>query len=90
MYAYAPDGTKIVSTKELVPGTCDVNDDSYSIVDGRLDFDHGGLECAIRNVAPAWTYVSFSNAEMPIALRLVTETGAVIVTETGNALIALV
>jgi len=42
MYAYAPDGTKIVSTKETVPGTCDVNDDSYSIVDGRLDFDHGG------------------------------------------------
>lgn len=42
MYAYAPDGTKIASTKELVPGTCDVNDDSYSIVDGKLDFDHGG------------------------------------------------
>lgn len=42
MYAYAPDGTRIVSTKELIPGTCDVNDDSYSMVDDRLDFDHGG------------------------------------------------
>lgn len=53
-----------------------------------LDFDHGALECAIRKISPAWTYPVFSNAELPIGYRLVTETGAVIVTETGRALIA--
>lgn len=42
MYAYSPNGNAIVSTKETIPGTCEVTDDSYSVVDGRIDFDHAG------------------------------------------------
>lgn len=53
-----------------------------------LDFDSGILECAIRRVAPAWTYVVFNYAEQPIGPELVTEDGDIIVTETGPALVA--
>lgn len=56
-------------------------------VDRLLDFDHGMLECEIRRISPAWTTVIFNYAEQPIAPYLVTETGALIVTETGQALL---
>jgi uncharacterized protein YmfQ (DUF2313 family) len=53
-----------------------------------LDFDIGTIECAVRRIAPAWTYPIFSLAPLPIGFVLTTETGAHIVIETGAALVA--
>lgn len=53
-----------------------------------LDFDHGALECAIRRISPAWTYVIFSNAVLPVLYNLVTDTDFVVTTDTGEAVSA--
>lgn len=51
--------------------------------DRLLDFDIGTIACAIRRIAPAWTYPFFSLAPLPVGFILVTESGAPITTETG-------
>lgn len=56
-------------------------------VDRLLDFDIGVLACAVRRVAPAWTYPAFSIAPFTVPYLLVTEDGAPVVTETGAGLI---
>ncbi len=56
-------------------------------VDRLLDFDIGTIECAIRRVLPAWVYVYFSIDPLPEAYLLADESGALIVTETGAAIL---
>ncbi|MBS9720166.1 DUF2313 domain-containing protein [Tianweitania sp. BSSL-BM11] len=53
-----------------------------------LDFDMGDLQCLFRRAAPAWTYPIFSVAPWPTPYLLATESGAVLITETGARLIA--
>lgn len=53
-----------------------------------LDFDHGVLECAIRRIAPGWTYPVFDYGPRRIPFVLVTESGRPIVTNTGRRLVA--
>lgn len=49
-----------------------------------LDFEIGVLACAIKRIAPAWTYPFVSVAPLPRMAALGTETGAVLATETGR------
>lgn len=43
MIAYSKTtGQKIESSSELVPGAAQINDGSWTMVDGKFDFDYGG------------------------------------------------
>lgn len=58
-------------------------------VDRLLDFDNGALMCAIRRIAPAWTYPFVSVAPLPIAFALTTHDYHALATEGGSMILAV-
>lgn len=62
MYAYAPDGSPIVSTKETIPGTCHIDEDSFEI-NGPVDAPAPGGAVGNRHALLSYAHNSGTDVE---------------------------